>query len=100
PFQFIGQAGVMREGNGLDFMRQRYYSPAPGRFSSADPLGFTGSGTNLLAYVGNNPVTGIDPQGLWSLGGVNVGTIDFGISGGQWLGGTFGIQIRENVNCL
>src|SRR5262249_37428204 len=30
PFTFVGTLGVMREGNGLDFMRARFYSPVRG----------------------------------------------------------------------
>ena len=50
PFQYVGQFGVMREGNGLDYMRNRWYAPAQGRFTQADPIGLAG-GTNLYAYV-------------------------------------------------
>ena len=27
PFEFVGEYGVMNEGNGLEFMRARYYQP-------------------------------------------------------------------------
>src|SRR5262249_20820282 len=36
PFQLVGQSGVMHEGNGLSFMRARFYSPSEGRFLSQD----------------------------------------------------------------
>ena len=42
PFTFVGQFGVMREGNGLDFMRNRWYDPAQGRFTQQDPIGLAG----------------------------------------------------------
>jgi len=64
PFKYVGQAGVMTEPNGFYYMRARYYDPAVGRFISEDPTGFDGGDVNLMAYVGNNPVTGIDPLGL------------------------------------
>ncbi len=67
PFEFVGQLGVMQEGNGLDFMRARYYSPTEGRFISADPIGIVG-GLNLYRYVANNPEIFVDPLGLSSLG--------------------------------
>ncbi len=63
PFEFVGQFGVMREGSGIDYMRNRWYAPAQGRFTQADPIGLAG-GTNLYAYVGNNPISLIDPSGL------------------------------------
>ncbi len=45
-------------------MRARYYDPRVGRFISEDPLGFDGGDVNLYAYVGNNPIMGVDPSGL------------------------------------
>lgn len=64
PFRYVGKYGVMDEGNGLLFMRARYYDVDNGRFISKDPIGFEGGDLNLYAYVGGNPVTGIDPEGL------------------------------------
>jgi RHS repeat-associated protein len=67
PFKFVGQYGVMTEPNGFYYMRARYYDPEVGRFISEDPIGFEGGDVNLMAYVGNQPVNGIDPLGLtWS----------------------------------
>jgi RHS repeat-associated protein len=63
PFQYVGQAGVMHEGNGLDFMRARFYSPSDGRFLRRDPLGLAG-GTNPYSYTANNSVGRTDPSGL------------------------------------
>ncbi|WP_175517724.1 RHS repeat-associated core domain-containing protein [Planctomicrobium piriforme] len=62
-FTFVGQAGVMDDGNGLYSMRARSYSPEQGRFTSQDPIGISG-GLNLYAYVQNNPISLIDPVGL------------------------------------
>ena len=39
PFEFVGQFGVQRDGNGLDFMRARFYSSDDGRFINEDPIG-------------------------------------------------------------
>jgi len=63
PFKYVGQYGVMDEGNGLLYMRARFYDPEIGRFISKDPIGFAG-GLNLYAYTGNNPVNRVDPLGL------------------------------------
>ncbi|MDD2999906.1 MAG: RHS repeat-associated core domain-containing protein, partial [Candidatus Riflebacteria bacterium] len=45
------------------FNRNRYYSPALGRFVSKDPLSF-GGGHNLWRYSNNNPIRWLDPWGL------------------------------------
>ena len=52
---------------GLYFDRARYYDPQLGRFISQDPLGPAGSGDNLYAYCGENPLTATDPSGLTTL---------------------------------
>jgi len=44
------------------FNRNRYYSPALGRFVSKDPIGFNG-GNNLYRYADSNPVLYVDPTG-------------------------------------
>ena len=62
PFTYIGEWGVMGEGNGLDFMRARFYTPAEGRFLNTDPIGQAG-GVNLYKYCYNNPVGFADPSG-------------------------------------
>jgi RHS repeat-associated protein len=62
PFQYVGQDGVMNDGNGLDFMRARFYSPTTGSFVTRDPLGLAG-GTNPYGYARNNPSSFIDPTG-------------------------------------
>ena len=54
------------DGSGLQYNRNRYYNPAWGRFVSEDPIGFAG-GPNVYAYVGGDPVNGIDPTGLGRL---------------------------------
>lgn len=60
---------------GLHYNYFRYYDPKIGRYITADPIGFAGllklsekskinHGSNLYAYVGNNPLYFIDPYGL------------------------------------
>jgi len=58
-FRFIGSHGVMDEGNGLYFMRARYYDPKLRRFITEDPKWRT----NLYQYSSNNPIMWIDPDG-------------------------------------
>ena len=49
---------------GLHYNWNRFYDPDTGRYVTADPLGLDG-GMNLYAYVGGDPVNGIDPFGLY-----------------------------------
>jgi type VI secretion system secreted protein VgrG len=46
------------------YYRNRYYSPATGRFISEDPIGYASGQTNAYAYVNGNPVSLVDPLGL------------------------------------
>ena len=67
PFQFNGQFGVMADNNGLNFMRNRFYSPVIGRFESQDPSGLAGDDINLYRYAQNTPVFLVDPAGTFSV---------------------------------
>ncbi|MDB9426220.1 CARDB domain-containing protein, partial [Microcystis aeruginosa CS-564/01] len=64
PFEYVGQWGVMDEGNGLTFMRARYYDANIGKFTAVDPIGLNGKDPNLYRYVYSNPLNNIDPSGL------------------------------------
>ena len=61
PFTYVGAYGTIDDGDGLYFMKNRYYDSIQGTFFQKDPIGVTGGQTNLYNYVGNNPVTRIDP---------------------------------------
>ncbi len=61
PYQFAGQPS---DGTGPQYDLLRYYSASLGRFISQDPAGFLGSGINLYAYVGDDPVNSADPVGM------------------------------------
>lgn len=62
-FKYAGRFGVLDEANGQHFMRARFYDGRSGRFLAKDPVSFEGGDWNLYAYVGNNPVMGLDPTG-------------------------------------
>jgi RHS repeat-associated protein len=53
---------------GFYHYRARQYDGRPGRFTTVDPLGFSGGDVNLYRYVKGNPVLYIDPSGLDSPG--------------------------------
>jgi RHS repeat-associated protein len=92
PFGFTGQR-IDAETNGLYYYRARQYSPAWGRFLQADPIGY-GGGSNLYAYVNNDPLNNVDPLGMYTLQiGGNMGyTLPFGISGTCFAGIAFDTQ--------
>jgi len=50
------------EETGLYYYGARYYAPWLGRWTAADPSGLS-DGPNVYAYVGNNPVNDVDPNG-------------------------------------
>ncbi len=53
---------------GLHYNFHRYCNPKTGRYLTADPIGLAG-GINLYAYVQNDPVNWVDPEGLWKYHG-------------------------------
>ena len=62
PFAYTEQR-IDPETNGLYYYRARHYSPAWGRFLQPDPIRY-GGGSNLYAYVGNDPLNLVDPSGF------------------------------------
>jgi RHS repeat-associated protein len=71
--RFTGKERDLRSDDtpyGLDYFGARYFSSAQGRFTSPDPKQFTARHLsypqkwNKYAYVQNNPLTSIDPDGL------------------------------------
>lgn len=61
-FLFTGREFIAE--TGLYDYRNRVYQPEIGKFMQTDPIRFDAGDVNLYRYVGNNPVTWIDPFGL------------------------------------
>ena len=61
PYGFTGRRFDAE--TGLWYYRNRMYSPVLGRFLQRDPAGYV-DGMNLYAYVQNNPIKYLDPEGL------------------------------------
>ena len=51
-------------GTGHFYNHNRFYNPELGRYMEPDPIGLEG-GLNPYVYAGNNPVSNVDPSGLF-----------------------------------
>jgi RHS repeat-associated protein len=82
----------------LSFTRDN--DPESGRWTSKDPIVFRGGSANLLAYVGNNPISRFDPYGLAWYDGI-VALSGFGGPGtfsAAWSG--FGSSWSDSANSI
>lgn len=72
PFKYVGRHGVIDEGNGLKYIRARYYLSEIGRFTTKDLLtgnDSDGQSLNRYVYALNNPVRLVDLSGFSALEG-------------------------------
>ena len=82
--RFGGEVGYWRdEAERLD-VRRRELRVDQGRWMSRDPIGFGGGDWNLYKYVGNGPVSWIDPGGMQKFisGPHPIGLPNFGSNSG------------------
>ena len=64
PLRLPGQYYDQESGLHYNFFRD--YDPATGRYIESDPIGLRG-GVNVYNYAGENPVSHIDPKGLFTV---------------------------------
>ena len=73
-YGYDGDWGYFRDGSGLYQPGARFYWPELGRFIQQDP---SGEEMNWYAYVGNNPVTAVDPDGNFLTIALDIGFIGY-----------------------
>lgn len=87
---------------GLIFFGKRYYSPAIGRWTTVDPIGF-GDGPNRYLFVHNNPLVNFDHYGHFSWNAFWGGIVDAISACFKWIsdmGSNFFGAIRTDAHYL
>ena len=63
-FGYAGGFGYQEDATGLKLLGHRLYDATTGRFLTRDPIR---DGRNWYGYCDSDPLTGVDPTGLWNL---------------------------------
>ncbi len=63
-----GSGRLWRRSRRQKLNRARFYQPSIGRFSQEDPLHDVSAERHWYRYARNQPTTGRDPSGLWTVG--------------------------------
>jgi RHS repeat-associated protein len=83
--------------SGLAYNWHRHYDATLGRYTQPDPLGHP-DGPSVYGYVGQNPMGGVDPEGLEGLDPVTYSPLYYCLSYPQICGATLGklLDVLEN----
>jgi RHS repeat-associated protein len=83
--RFPGQYALSESGLNYNYFRD--YDPQVGRYVESDPLGLQGGSYSTYAYTDGDPISELDPLGLWK------------ISGSLYLGPGFTVSFGNSHGC-
>lgn len=67
PFKYCGEHGYYADGSDRAYVRRRILVNVLARWLTADPLYFDGGSLNLYEYATSNPISHLDPTGLFCI---------------------------------
>jgi len=98
PWSHLFQGLKLTEITSLFYVRHRDYSASVGRFIERDPIGFDAGDNNWYRFVGNQPVSLLDPTGLADSSRYGYPPITRTVGASLWLGSMYfamGISITQ-----